>query len=914
MKTRKTNSSMFWFILSGFVILALTITPLQVAGATSTGSQLADPLDAQSTSGPEPGPGVNRGEVLRPEATPVLLNVPAFLWKDGCGPTAAGMLLAYWDGNGYGNLMPGDASTQTAAVDTRISSTGSYNDYALPLDDIAFDPQPIPDKSEPPVGDEHADDSIADLMNTSQSYSDNYYGWSWYSDMALALQNYVPHFAPEYSAVVQNLALGYGGFTWDLFKAEINAGRPVILLVDTDADGETDHFVPAIGYDETGYMYAVHDTWDTGVHWYNFAAMASGQSWGIYAATLFQLKPLQATLNSPTGAQGENYNPTYQWNKVSSAEWYRLYVSGPSGAVVDQWVQASVACGASTCSATPTTTLGGGNHTWYVLTYNSAGYGPWSTGMNFSTTIPTAPGVAVPTNPTGYIGTDYWPDFVWGVPLSGTAPSWYRLYVSGPSGAVLDQWYQASSICVGGTCTVTSPVTLGGGNHTWYVLTYNSAGFGPWTGGTSFSTYILQPPGAATLNTPSGAIGEDYNPTYQWNKVDTAEWYRLYVAGPSGAVVDEWHQASVACGVSTCSATPGTTLGGGNHTWYVLTWNSAGFGPWSIPGKSFSTTIPTVPAKPVLQSPSTTSSTRFPTFTWNVAEAVVGKSETAASWYRLYVYGPSGAVIDQWYQASAVCGVSTCSVTPNVALYDGNHTWYIDAWNQVGYSEWSNPMNFTVAGPGFSSQFNGSATNWTSYWGSWSIYANVYYQVYGDDNYYVSSAYTGANYADFDFQTRVYTTSPDYPYIIVRGTPTPLDSWKDWNSGYYFGFDTNGYYQVGKMVNGTWYDLQPWTYTPYWVRGGWNDLRVVAIGSSLYYLINGNLVWSGTDASFSSGRIGYNLGTWSYYGLWADWAMVSSFENMPLITETISPEQQALNNAAITDGSTKSPEWDLNSK
>jgi hypothetical protein len=204
--------------------------------------------------------------------------------------------------------------------------------------------------------------------------------------------------------------------------------------------------------------------------------------------------------------------------------------------------------------------------------------------MAFSTTMPTIPGAAILTSPTSDIGTDYSPDFVWDVPLSGTAPSWYRLYVNGPSGMVLDQWYQASAVCSGESCTVASPVTLGGGNHTWYVQTYNSAGLGPWSDGMAFSTTMPTIPGAAILTSPTSDIGTDYSPDFVWDvplSGTAPSWYRLYVNGPSGMVLDQWYQASAVCSGESCTVASPVTLGGGSHTWYVQTYNSAGLGPWS---------------------------------------------------------------------------------------------------------------------------------------------------------------------------------------------------------------------------------------------------------------------------------------------------------------------------------------------
>jgi len=242
--------------------------------------------DSQSTSGPIPSAGIERGEIfIASEAT--LIDVPAYIWRHGCGPTSAGMIIGYWDSHGFDKLVSGDARAQTVEVNAMIASSGHYDDYALPGD---TSPNLLADKSELPAGDEHANDSIADFMHTSQSIDGNYYGWSWLSAVDDALMGYVEKAAPEYSAVVENQY--WGTFTWEIFKNEIDAGRPVVLLVDTTADGNTDHFVAAIGYsDESGTnMYAVRDTWDTGIHWFEFAQMANGQPWGIRAATLFQIK------------------------------------------------------------------------------------------------------------------------------------------------------------------------------------------------------------------------------------------------------------------------------------------------------------------------------------------------------------------------------------------------------------------------------------------------------------------------------------------------------------------------------------------------------------------------------------------------------------------------------------------------
>ena len=96
---------------------------------------------------------------------------------------------------------------------------------------------------------------------------------------------------------------------------------------------------------------------------------------------------------APVGAIGTNYNPTYQWNRVSGATWYYLWVNGPSGTpLIQQWYQASVICSAGLCSATPSIPLGGGTHNWWIQTWNSAGFGPWSDVKTFTTDPLAIPG------------------------------------------------------------------------------------------------------------------------------------------------------------------------------------------------------------------------------------------------------------------------------------------------------------------------------------------------------------------------------------------------------------------------------------------------------------------------------------------------------------------------------------------
>jgi Kre9/KNH-like N-terminal Ig-like domain/FlgD Ig-like domain len=243
--------------------------------------------DDKSRSGKYPPEGMDPGIPRSTgKAAVVLEGVPTYLWYNGCGPTAVGMVVGYWDGRGFDQLVSGDASSQVASVDDMMSSAGNWSDYCLPMDPS---PNPIlPDLSEEPVGDEHPDDSLADFMWTSRSYRDLHYGGGWFTNVSQGFIDYVAWVAPGYLATSEWAR--WNQLSWADFIAEIDAGRPTVFGVDSDANGQLDHFVTVIGYDDSSQQYACYNTWDTIVHWYDFTSMLSGQPFGVYGMVSFGLQ------------------------------------------------------------------------------------------------------------------------------------------------------------------------------------------------------------------------------------------------------------------------------------------------------------------------------------------------------------------------------------------------------------------------------------------------------------------------------------------------------------------------------------------------------------------------------------------------------------------------------------------------
>jgi len=210
----------------------------------------------------------------------VLTDVVGYNWHRGCAPTAAGMLFGYHDGRGYEDLFPGSADTLTDAVKKRIASNEHYNDYSLPIDSEGAIQS---DKSETDPTGCHEDNSIADFMLTSRSSENIWYGGTWVKDIDDGMEDYAAWCGYDSNAWNET----WGSFIFDDLVNEIENNRPMVLHVDSDADGDVDHAVCAIGYNDETNQYACYNTNDANIHWYDFTAVANGQSNGVDGATFF---------------------------------------------------------------------------------------------------------------------------------------------------------------------------------------------------------------------------------------------------------------------------------------------------------------------------------------------------------------------------------------------------------------------------------------------------------------------------------------------------------------------------------------------------------------------------------------------------------------------------------------------------
>ncbi len=190
------------------------------------------------------------------------------------------------------------------------------------------------------------------------------------------------------------------------------------------------------------------------------------------------------TLVSPSEATNGN-TPTYTWNAVDTATKYLLWVADSTGVVISQWYPADqVGCSTTTtCQVTPSKALSGASE-WWIRPANNAGNGSWSGPMNF-TVSGGKPGKVTLTSPSGTT-SDHTPTYTWEA-VSGA--TWYYLWVNDSTGNKIKKWYTAAQAgCDSGAiCSVTPATSLASGNGKWWVQTWNSHGYGPWSGSQSFT-------------------------------------------------------------------------------------------------------------------------------------------------------------------------------------------------------------------------------------------------------------------------------------------------------------------------------------------------------------------------------------------------------------------------------------------
>ena len=214
-----------------------------------------------------------------------LQNTCNYQWWYGCSPTSVGMLMGYYDRHGFGNLTVGGEAESSSFPSTEgnwdylcqytIASPEHVSDFYVGGYGVSGDDKPLP---------HHSFNCLADFMGTSQDNLSTIFGGNsngattflFYNNNAPLTEDNIFSYGPQYYNICGMYGIGeylryreydagilynqriYGyegvaaGFTFAQYKAEIDAGRPVIVHVQEHS---------MLGYGYSGNNILVYDTW-----------------------------------------------------------------------------------------------------------------------------------------------------------------------------------------------------------------------------------------------------------------------------------------------------------------------------------------------------------------------------------------------------------------------------------------------------------------------------------------------------------------------------------------------------------------------------------------------------------------------------------------------------------------------------
>jgi hypothetical protein len=283
------------------------------------GTQLGR-IELNGPAHPPPGYELERAPVapsaLHRPGVASTLPVPVYTWVFGSGATVAAMIGAYYDRNGFSNIYAGPANGGVMPMDDSVWPTwtdgvgatypgnplaasrqgtdgrttrGSIDDYWVAKDSTAQDPYIAGGWAQHTWG-----DAFGDYMKTSQSAYGNVDGHE-------AGYYYHPDGSPETCSDLESLGLaqwdagcgrklfyearGYsvaecysrltdnqaaGGFSFADYKAQIDAGHPVLLQTETG-------ILAGVGYADPNTVY-LHDTWDDQTHQMTWGGSYAGDA------------------------------------------------------------------------------------------------------------------------------------------------------------------------------------------------------------------------------------------------------------------------------------------------------------------------------------------------------------------------------------------------------------------------------------------------------------------------------------------------------------------------------------------------------------------------------------------------------------------------------------------------------------
>ena len=547
-----------------------------------------------------------------------LSKVPAFTWCYGCSATSAAMMMGYYDNNEYPDMYTGPANGGVCPLNNETywghtaygsvtcgecplsathqgkdgrSSRGHVDDFWVDYDNSGNDPYIS--------GGWNAhtpSDCTGDFMGTNQSKYDNSDGATtfYYDSSGSPLYDYtrsepsgrdgchgirlfVESRGYTVSANFNQYIYGYGGrtqgFTFAAFQSEVDGGRPVLIHIEG-------HTMLGYGYNSSGSLIYIHDTWDNSNHSMVWGGTYDGMT--HYGVTVVQLDPAVSIPSAPISVSATDgsstANATVSWAASSGATSYSVWRGTSSSSSSAMSLSSSV----TTTSYADTSATPGVVYYYWVKAINASGTSGFSssnTGYR-SLSVPTGVSATDGTLTTGV-------NVIWS---SVSGASYYRVYraaTSGGSKTALGSWQTALSYL--------DTSAVAGTPYYYFVMAAIDAS------GTRPSTYSSYNAGyratvaipAAPTNVSAADGTSTANVTVTWTASSGATSYSVWRGTSSSSSSATSLSSSVAAtSYADTTAIPGTT-----YYYWAKASNSAGTSAYSSSNTGYRTlTAPSISA------------------------------------------------------------------------------------------------------------------------------------------------------------------------------------------------------------------------------------------------------------------------------------------------------------------------------
>jgi titin len=459
------------------------------------------------------------------------------------------------------------------------------------------------------------------------------------------------------------------GFTFADFQAEIDAGRPVLILV-------TGHAMVGYGYDTSTNTIYIHNTWDYSSHTMTWGGTYSGmQHFGVTVIRLNQEWSTDPSNLTATPISYSQINLTWQDN---SGDETGFEIERKTGS--DSYAQIATV-GANVVRYSDTDLSAGTTYYYRVRAYNTAGNSDYSNEASATTPEPPPPPAPTLKSPaSGSTVSTSTPRSEWNASSGATD---YGLQVATTSSfttllvnetGITDLYYDVA------------PGILNWNTiYYWRVNASNSYGTSSWSSYRYFKTPVGPPPNAPSNLVATSISSSQINLSWQDNSTDETG-FKIERKTGSGYY---YQIATVGAGVTSYS----NTYLSASTTYYYRVRAYKGTLNSNYCNEASATTLAPPPSVPTLKSPASgsTAPTLTPRLEWNASSGAVsyGVQVSTSSSFTTLLVNETG-ITNLYYD-----------IAPGILSWNAIYYWRVDARNSFGStSSWSSYRYFRApAGP-----------------------------------------------------------------------------------------------------------------------------------------------------------------------------------------------------------------------